>query len=342
MVRDDHWDCWRGIAMLAVIAIHSTPFDGIDLAGNEAVFLLVMRQVANFSVALLLAISGMMAGWSRQPCDGRWVLVRLKRLLPPYILWSLLFMSIHNPDHFRSLPYLVVDFVSGQGMLGIGYFVVLLLQMIVLTPLIARIGSVRSHLLWIVAITAAGLAYSYVVGPANYYLLSKFPYTALPFPVFYPFYHLGFLVAREGMVARLSGGRTLAAAGLAAVVALGLSIAEALAWLPIKLSMANAQVKASSLFYSLTIFALMLGSHRRVRFPVAGWLAWFGRNSYAIYVIHLFPVLALLDLMRQGPFPPGGPAATAVVILGGVAAVSVAILVLRKILPQRVQPILLG
>jgi fucose 4-O-acetylase-like acetyltransferase len=90
--RDESFDFFRGIAIIAVVAIHvSSVFNSYNSNG-----LLLYRQSLNFAVPLFLFISGYFL--SNKKIDSfeeykRFLTHRLSRVLVPYLFWSILILS---------------------------------------------------------------------------------------------------------------------------------------------------------------------------------------------------------------------------------------------------------
>lgn len=80
----------------------------------------------------------------------------------PYLVWTLIYLLLQKRQDFHSLKKIILDIVLGQG-IGIGYFIIVLAQMILLTPFIARLQSIRIHFAVILLGTLAGLSLTYAI-----------------------------------------------------------------------------------------------------------------------------------------------------------------------------------
>ena len=229
MGREPYWDWVKGVSILAVIAIHS--FGMAHLAPWEVWFTVIGRQFVNFAVPLFLAVSGWFHGLSASP---RSVAGRLRRLWPPYVLWTAVFVVLFRRHDLTHPVALLADFLGGRGIGGIGYFVIVLTQMILLMPFIARIGSVRGHVAVMALLTPVGLALTY--GLSGRW---EFPWSALPFIVWYPCYHLGYLMGRFPDAA--PGPRLRPALLVAAVAMFAAAIVEAVLLQDYSLALAVSQ-----------------------------------------------------------------------------------------------------
>lgn len=287
-LRQGYWDAWKGIAIFAVIVIHTCVTNSLVLDSAEGATTLVTRQVVNFAVPIFFWLSGMMAAMSRRPKNLEYIRQRLAGIWPAYLFWTFVFiLLLHRSD--LADPFLVVSHIfTGTG-IDIGYFVIVLSQMIILTPLIARIRSTRSHIAIIVAATLAGKFYTYFAAAGPLPELGRFPYSALPFIVWYPFYHLGYILAGR-LNPDETRHRSLGVAAIACAIALLASIAEGVAFSSSRPELALTQLKASSMAYSLAVIAVMLLAYPALKARMPRHLSWIGQNSYIIYLAHLIPL----------------------------------------------------
>lgn len=285
--RISRLDEWRGVAIIAVVAIHvSASSLAFPPSSPNWVFGLWVRQVLGFAVPLFLCIAGYLAGGKRfetPEARSRFRRHRLARVLTPYLVWTVAAIALRGPEHWFGPALLVRDVLLGEG-IGVGYYVVVLAQYVVLTPLIARITESRHHLAVMAFITIAGLGLRYYFQlwqPGS--VLNEFPMYAISFVAWYPFYHLGFWLRRQRTILGASRTALLGVTGVFLLAAMGES------WLLGSrgfTEFAASQVKLSSFLMSgaLSLLVLSTASVPSVReYPRLGWL---GRNSYFIYLVH--------------------------------------------------------
>lgn len=285
--RSGHWDRWKGLAILAVVMIHAT---GTTANGSTNgwgdQFVVVLRQFINFAVALFLALAGYFAAKLWKGSAVNYWRGRGWRILPAYVTWTLIAVAVIKPWHLTSPRALFEDFAFGTG-IGIGYYVIVLLQYVALVPLLAKLRNDRQHIAVMVMTTSIGLGISYAM-QSTYAEApwARFPYYCLPFIVWGPLFQLGFWVGRRPDVVRpRSDSRWLWLAGLVVLAA----IAEGLYWDGKGLNgLATSQIKASTILVS-TLVALHIFAARETRKPAAGdgALEWLGRSSYMIYLSHM-------------------------------------------------------
>lgn len=341
--RMEQLDQWKGLAILAVIAIHASGSAlSFPSSTSNWTFGLMLRQPINFAVAMFLALAGYLAGAKRfeTAADRRsfWHR-RLSRLLLPYFVWSFAAILLTNPLHLASPTELAKDIALGGG-IGVGYFVIVLAQFVVVTPLIASLKKDWHHLMAMGLITTISLAARYylqIERPES--LLAQFPIYALPLVAWYPFYHLGFWIRRRNP-SWLSRRRVMR--GLFGFFLLA-SMVEG--WLLASRGLAEfaaSQVKLSSFLMSGSLFLLAptsIGRHGR------GWsrLAWLGRNSYFIYLTHVLPLGILRSVLSKSiGLYTCQPAFVMVLFAATAASCALAVVLVLKVVPEKLATKWLG
>jgi surface polysaccharide O-acyltransferase-like enzyme len=304
--RSGYWDSWKGLAILAVVALHSTDESlTFPIGSTNWYFGLALCQLLDFAVPLFLALAGFFAGGRAAVPRAEFYRKRLLRILPPYVFWTAIAVLLNKPADILSLRAILGDLLLGRG-IEIGYFVVVLLQYVLITPLILMIGRDRHHILAMVAITVVSLSLTYAVrmngSPAQ---LAQFPFYALPFFIWYPFYHLGIVAARKdlthsGVISRHSTLILLIFLMFVACAVLeGLFLAHRGSS-----SLATSQIKASSFMASISLFLFSISRFNLAQAAVGRWrrfAEWLGGQSYPIYLMHLIflrPIGAVLRHAR--------------------------------------------
>lgn len=303
-MRDNYWDVVKGIAIIAVIIIHSCTTAGLFTYSDGALKIITLRAVVNFAVPVFFALSGFLNGRSKSPKDLAWVYRRLAAIIPTYLIWTTIFIVLFNRSHITQPTSLIKDFMFGSG-IGIGYFVIVLTQFTIMTPVLARIRSIRAHIVTIFVLTAMGLSFTYFIQFHHVQPLSRFPFNAILFPVWYPFYHLGFIAGQRGWFTEAGSRASIIATAFAVVLLLVASIFEGLALRGVSLLFATSQLRATSFIYSSAVFLLILLLHSRAENIRASGLAWLGRNSYAVYLTHLIPIRIAMKFAGKFGLAPG-------------------------------------
>lgn len=284
-MRSAYWDNWKGAAVLAVVAIHAcNGTEAFPVGSFNWAFGLTLRQVINFAVPMFLAMAGYFSANAATMGTDEYFGRRIQRIVLPYLFWTALYLLTRTPSTIPDAQEIFEGVFWGTG-IGIGYYVIVLLQFTLLTPLLVRIHSRAVHALVIVVMTSFGVAFTYYFRtqqPGHFF--ATFPGSGLPFPVWYVFYHLGLLVALYKRDVRPSSIVLL----LGYIGALGLAIAEAFYWAGEGMyDFGASQTKVGSFLASLMLFLLAVTSEDCAWLSARTWVTWIGENSFAFYLIHL-------------------------------------------------------
>lgn len=293
---------------------------------------------------MFLAFSGYFAAKSVNKGAIDYYRGRVWRIVLPYAIWTVLYIAIRGRLTMPSLREIFEAFVFGVG-IGIGYYIIVLLQYMLITPLLMRIRTVWMHVFLLISLTVLGLVFSYfcrIWVPESFF--STFPGSALIFLVWYPFYHFGFFVSRHWQYLSFSWfGLCVGIAWL--VLAIGLALVEAYHWAAEGFyAVGVSQIKLTSYVASLVVIVFA--------FYYAGrdsWLnlqtpfAWLGRRSYAIFLIHLLFLGLAIKVCQPFEslysFQPAFVLITAVLALGGCIGI---IFLIEAALPRKISRLLLG
>lgn len=286
--RSTHWDSCKGLAIIAVIVTHSAEDSlGFTEDSYNWMFGVLLRQFSNFAVPLFLALAGLFSGKQYGESVG-FFRKRLVRIAPPYVVWSLLFIAINSPNLLLCPKSLIVELVLGSG-IEIGYFVIVLIQFIVLTPLLSRISSRKIHIVIMVSLFTLGMVISYVT--RMYHadkVFSHFPFYCITFLSWSPFFHLGLCVSkyRKEFAFLLLRFRRFLLPALC--FGLFMSIIEGFYFAHHGLiSLGVSQIKFTSFVTAFFVFMLVLYHEGRSVIYDHPVIAELGRSSYFIYLSHL-------------------------------------------------------
>lgn len=130
--RDTYFDFLRGVAIIMVIGIH-TYSDGLFHVN------LFLRQFLNCAVPFFLALSGYFVGKKSFTEKGAYVTF-LKRQIPrvyiPMLLWSLPWAVLAIKGGVSITRAVLLSLIGGM---SIYYFIILIIQYYVLTPVIQKL-----------------------------------------------------------------------------------------------------------------------------------------------------------------------------------------------------------
>lgn len=277
--KDQNIQMVRGLCIAAVVLIHSGAAANLQsVPGQEWQFWywLFLRQVINFAVGTFFFLSGCLVDQEKvRRAPAKFIGSRLLRLAVPFLLWSSVY-SIKTVvlDWPEVYPLsLLLHFVAGKSAAPF-YFILVLLQLNVLTPV----------LLWAQG-TKAGKTIAWCITPV--YLVGLGAYCILNgsqpllyetvFPAWLIYYWAG-LRWRSG--ARLAVRLAYPLAALA-FCALNAVLLVVLLHSP---ALAPSQVRLATVPYALLLAMWFVGH----RFPLAGKRFWkyLGDNSYGVFYIH--------------------------------------------------------
>lgn len=342
--RSPYWDNWKGLAIIAVVTIHATwATELFPPHSFNWQFGIWLRQLVNFAVPMFLALAGYFAATAREMSPRAYYNRRIWRILAPYAVWTLIYLAIRTPGTLPSTHEIIRGFLFGTG-IGIGYFVVVLLQFVAITPLLARLKSIRAHIAIICAATLLGLAFSYHIRLQPSGFFSTFPGNSLIFLFWYPFYHVGLLIRSRSFDPILQNLNPAFLWSLL-ILTLTFSVLEGYFWANRgHYEIGVEQIKFSSFAVSLVLFLIAVSySGRRSWIDGESWLTFLGRNSYAIYLIHLLPMsLFRASVGRSGPLFEAQPAYIVAAVLVSLLSCTMFIAAVRTVLPDRMCRIVLG
>lgn len=316
--RDVYYDVLRGIAILMVIAIHAYPQDATSLE-------LFVRQSLNCAVPIFLAVSGYFVGQIKFENEGVYLSFIKKQLIRVYI-----------PMLIWSLPWLVLNIRNGQGIgtqflmtllggMSIFYFIPLIIQCYILTPVLKNINKLGGGVS--LAITIIGIMiFTYIqhIACMNVHIL----FSGSPFFLWLIFYTLGIMKA-QNRIWNLN---------LKWIVC-GILISFLLSyWESNILSQFGHIVhgiKPTSHLYSFFILLLLFSEEIRTfvaeieRTSIVKFLSWIGRISYFIYLTHTLMLFVLRHYISEWNW-------SLLVIVGTAFSIGFVLLV-QKTVPVRYQ-----
>lgn len=300
-MRNLYWDVWKGIAIVAVVAIHAcgSALAFPDGSANQE-FAVVLRQFINFPVALFVFLSGMFASQGRRATSYfSAVRSRASRLLVPYLLWAVVYTSAKAATGKLVLAELP-EMVATGTVISVGYYVIVMLQIAVLSPALERLSNTALKVGILLSI-AASCAFTYGIRADGLDgTWSHFPYNALPFFLWLPFYLAGLAIGKSDSA--LGDGRWQIVLGLASAAA-ACAVVEAFYWLPGSMELAISQLKVSSMITSLLVCALTV-CIARTWVTAGGWrwlLAWLGARSFYFYLSHMLVLGIVQAALRRIP-----------------------------------------
>lgn len=301
--RDLSFDAFRGLAIIAVVAIHACRF-GFSWRNSASgqwnfFFLVGWQQLFNFAIPAFLFISGY---WlSKKPIkslgDYRAFLTRrLLRIFVPYLLWSLVFCGYAAVKAHEINPYgIMLRLLTGQASWGY-YFIIMIAQLYILTPLLQYVSRRPSGLILILVFNIISLLTLYL--SRVFGVIGHVP-AALPFYSWIIFYELGLFTGSRS-------DKTFAPSKIypfilpITLVCLLISQLEGMILLSKydNLEFAITSTKYSSFLYSACVISAFLFVRRGTKYQPK-LLVKLGEYSFGIYLIHMLFIPYAANLVQK-------------------------------------------
>lgn len=277
-----YYDFLRGLAIIGVLAIHSTAIgytsDDTSVDFNVTVF---WRQMLNFSVPMFITISGFFLAnkeTNTKKTYLKFIKKQIPRVLMPYLLWSLLYLGIYfiRGETLSSLVYRLLTFNSSTPF----YFIILIIEYYLLLPVLQKLATPKGLIISALVSTLSCIFIFYF----RYYTNVSLPlFVVGSAPSWLIFFVLGIYLKNNTIKLNNKTLIFLLISGFA------LSLVETYMLYHFFSDIDNSvtAVKVSSFIYSifLILFAFK-NAHRN--FSKTKLLAYFGEISFGIYLSHMF------------------------------------------------------
>ncbi|WP_272700660.1 acyltransferase [Desulfovibrio sp. Fe33] len=287
--REVNFDILRSLAIMAVIAIHST-YSGWqwygDLGGSwNYYFTLIIKQFYCFAVPSFFFMSGyffsskMGNDWKK---ETEHIVKRMERILVPYLVWSVIVFFIVKGK--KNIVIFLNDLLSGK-VVGAYYYIIVLAIFTLLSPLLVRLKDKSYGLMLVLLINTINIVvvYFYRIKLGHNF---NWWYAAFPFTTWISFYYFGILY-RYGKVPRFILNIQPKKAMAIVLAMLFLSLFEAFALVSLwgQYSGAASSSKFSSFLYSFSIIIFFISIRKLdLWFPYI--LKVISSYSFGIYLIH--------------------------------------------------------
>lgn len=166
--KDNRIEMIRGLCIIAVVFIHcpsGLPYQNVLGDGWKFWEWVTLRQLSNFAVGTFFFLSGYLTTQKAVNATKQYIIKRCKRLLIPLYFWSVLYIGIQIVTDYPSLdsPALYgLKYLLGMSA-GPFYFIVVMIQLVFLTPLAFRLASKRPGRIALWMITPVWLLLQYIV-----------------------------------------------------------------------------------------------------------------------------------------------------------------------------------
>jgi surface polysaccharide O-acyltransferase-like enzyme len=339
--RDLIFDSFRGIAIIAVVAIHA-----IYLGGDPySPAFLYYRQLLNFCVPAFFFMAGYWAS-KKQIRSFKEYKIFLKRKLfrigIPYLFWSFIFLgysAFKKPgfDGFEAM----FSLLTGRACIGY-YFVIAIAQVYVLTPLLQYINR---RLNWYGLI----LVFVFNLAVISVLYLSRLLHAIRPLPIALPFYswiiyyEFGlFWGERFSRVSVSSKMRAFIPFGILAFLLVSVFEVSIILSRYNDAEFASYAIKFSSFAYStFVILGFLFWRQYFRRLPRL--LSIIGRYSFGIYLIHVIFLGCFVKLFGNfSAIDSFQPAYQLLLVVATIGVCLVFISSARKFLPEFVSVKIFG
>ena len=267
--RNTHIQVLRGIAIVAVVLIHTCPKDLCQV---------YCRPFFNFAVGLFLFLSGFLTSWN-QNSWSTFYKRRLQRVLIPYIIWTVVYTLLQ-----RQPGRLAFNILTTRGAFHL-YFIAVYVQLILLTPLIKMLATSRFR--WI----------GWLITPVSI-LLFSYPGVIFPTPLpdrislfwftsclgWFSYYYMGLLLRQTDFSIPDTFSRH---AHLWIALALFLQVLEGRLWFALGYPDPGTPLKLSALLCNLFIMAAAFRYIRGGKTNPSSFWALVGDCSFGIYLSHV-------------------------------------------------------
>lgn len=298
--RDLSFDAFRGLAIIAVVAIHATS-SGYSCGYRNLHFIVVYRQLLNFAVPAFLFISGY---WlSRKPIKSledykSFLIRRLSRILIPYLFWSsILIGHALIKTHDISVHKIIFTLLIG-GASDPYYFIILLAQLYIMTPLLQYINRKSYGLVLVLTLNIISLLSLYILR-LHFNWSITFYWYILPFYSWVIFYEAGLLVGGRDKKIFIPKNAYLF---ILAAIFISLLISRLEGTILLlkynNLRFAVTQVKYSSFLYSACIILGFLFVREHFRYWPKLLIA-IGNYSFGIYLIHVIVLNKVVNIVQK-------------------------------------------
>lgn len=282
MGKSSWWQFIRAVCIIAVIMIHCP--NAIGLQHNNLQFQLYffLRSTINFPVAIFLFMAGYFTNIEK--CSNNmkcYIINRGGHLLIPYLVWSIVYLCVSMAYGEKVTLLTALSRLVRGAAAGHLYYMVVLLQLTLITPLLLKGKKKISRLLWILTPVALIPVYyaAITTGRIPWYLDTIFP-------LWFGFYWLGIQIRSANPKTKQFLLRIGTLPCLLSAFVINLAESAILLYQRITPSLYLSQNRIGGFIYALVLIGVFYRmSNKKVR-CISRNLKWTGDNSYAVYFSH--------------------------------------------------------
>lgn len=283
MNKNQYYQMIRGVCIISVIIIHL-----LSRQENEAInsFNIILRTVVNFCVGVFVFLSGYFVNIEKIKKDKRkWMLGRLKRVGIPFLIFSTIAATIAMMKNGNSIMGYIIDILIGSASAQL-YYIVVLIQLIILTPILVKIINSKKRYLNIIIIAITPV-YLLLLAILNINYNMQLPQYQTIFFAWIIYYYLGiyYKMNKERIEAKLKPIKCLKYVYLPLLIVFSI-INLYMYKLGVNYSYVTSQVKILNMIYIVLAIILIIKYSKNSN--KTNWLTNLGDLSFGIYFIHTY------------------------------------------------------
>lgn len=334
--RDDYFDQLRGIAIIALVAIHiSSVIVDRNFANTfNFSFLFIYRQLLNFVIPLFIFVSGYFMAIKDVSTIKKYqsfIFKQAKKILIPYVIFTSIFILIDcYSGESITLKSVTLNFLTGN-VVSPYFFIILIFQYYLLLPILQKINNLKGLIISIII----NILYFVALYIYRINLTQDIPnlYYALIFPAWLFFYQYGLYSGKYGLPKKSTIWLWLLPLSIILI------LIESLFWLKEKhlVSFAISQLRVSSFIYSFILINILVS----YRFFNIKFLSKIGLVSFGIYLTHMFLLVYLvLPLTTKILIYDIQPLYQIIILFLIILINYFAIYIVQKILPKKINQLI--
>ena len=281
MKKNEYFQNIRGICIILVIAIHLLRQNE---QGNVNDFNIILRTIMNFCVGIFIFLSGYFVNIKKVENNKKgWIIKRLKRLGIPFLIFSALAATIALIENHNSISEYIIDIVLGRASAQL-YYIVVLIQLVILTPFIIKIiqSKKKSLNIGVILITPVYLIVLAILNIKYHYQLPQY---ATIFLGWILYYYLGiyYKINKDNIsLIKFKNKKCI----LVPVILINCCINIYMYKIGINYGYVISQVRLLNMLYILYVIVVILKFENR--FKNINCLTKLGDLSFGIYFIHTY------------------------------------------------------
>ena len=269
----------RGIAIIAVVLIHTSP------VGLPSIFI---RPFLNFCVGLFLFLSGYLSiakKWNPKK--------RIVKIIIPYIIWTIIYVIMQNYRNISIIPKRIIHCLIAADASHMTYYVFVYCQLTLLIPLIDKLA--KSKFKYI----------GFIISPIEVIIMRLLPLIFgitfnsffarminLSCVVWFIYFYMGYLIGNNLLKIKKTTKFYVAIL----IISFAIQICEGYIYYKLGSKDAGTQQKLSAIFTGIISMILVVKFLESEKEYNMKWLKVLGDNSFGIFFSHMAVVMFLYQI----------------------------------------------